>query len=68
MKRRLGRTCQLDVTLEEIMRSWHGQFKRQYLEDQMLHTQNLLLGVRIVGDVHKFSNLWWINLFVFPAT
>lgn len=31
----------------------------------MLHAQDLLLGVCVVGDVDELANLRWVDLFIF---
>ncbi len=67
VKRGLTGACKLNVTLEEVMRGWYGKFESQNFQNQMLHAQDLLLGVRVVGNVHEFANLRGIDLFVFTV-
>ena len=33
-------------------------------KDDSLHFPDLVFGVRIVCDVYKVSNLWWVHLFI----
>ena len=49
------------------MRGRHGKFESENFQNQVLHTQDLLLGVRVIGDVHELGNLWRIDLFVFAV-
>ena len=67
MKSSLAGTSKLNETLEEVMRGRHGKFESENFQNQVLHTQDLLLGVRVIGDVHELGNLWRIDLFVFAV-
>lgn len=43
------------------------QIKAQHLQDELLHTKHLWARVSIVCDVHEFSDIWRIDLLVFPT-
>jgi hypothetical protein len=47
--------------------SWSGHVKSQHLEDEMFHSQHLLLGVSVVGDVDKLTHIRRVNLLEFSA-
>ena len=57
---------QLNETRQETVRGGHGQFESQNFQNQMLHTQHLLLRVRIVRNVDELGHFRGVNLFVFP--
>lgn len=62
----LAGSRKLGETLEEVMRSWNCKLKGQHFQDQVLHSQHLLLGVSVVGNVDELSNFRRVDLFVFP--
>lgn len=45
----------------------HEQIECQHLENQLLHAQHLLLGVRVIGDVHELVHVRRIDLLVFAV-
>ena len=54
----------LHVALEEQVGTGEGDVEVQLLEHLTLHLQDLLLGVRLISDVHKISQVWWVDLFI----
>ena len=56
-----------DVLGEKLVDGGSGQIKREHLKHQMFHSQHLLLGVGVVGDVNKLRDLWGVDLLKLPA-
>lgn len=52
---------------EELIDGWGGQVESEDFEDQVLHSENLLLGVGVVCNVHKLCYFWGVNFFKLPA-
>ena len=53
----LGEACRLEVAAEEVVRRGHRQVELQCVEHDLLHGQDLFLGVGAVTDVDKVPHL-----------
>lgn len=53
--------------MEEVERCGDGQLECEHFEDEILHSQHLLLRVRIVRDVNKFGHLGRVDFLVFTT-
>mmetsp|Transcript_35877 Transcript_35877/g.60452 ORF Transcript_35877/g.60452 Transcript_35877/m.60452 type:complete len:301 (-) Transcript_35877:261-1163(-) len=58
-------TGSLQVTRKEVEWRRDGQVEPKAVENLLLHVQDLLTVVRLVGDVHKVADLGRPNLFIF---
>ena len=57
----------LEESSQETVDGWRSNIKRQYLEDEMFHSQHLLGCVGVVCDVDKLRHLRWVDLFKFTG-
>ena len=55
------------VLEEELVGGWHCQIKRQDLQEQVLHFQQLSFCVGVISYVDKLVYLGRIYFFIFPT-
>mmetsp|Transcript_15432 Transcript_15432/g.42428 ORF Transcript_15432/g.42428 Transcript_15432/m.42428 type:complete len:262 (+) Transcript_15432:335-1120(+) len=60
----VAKVCALPA-IEEVRGRWHADVKRKRRQHGALHLQNVVLRIRVVGDVSEFGNFGRSNLLEF---